>query len=66
VVHSARRLAPLLDRAALALALALAVLAVAGSLRRRRRPGRPDEVVAQDARATLALALPGQPLRDPR
>jgi copper transport protein len=66
VVHSARRLAPLLDRAALALALALAILGVAGLLRRRRRRGRPDEVQAQDARATFALALPRQRVRDPR
>jgi copper transport protein len=66
VVHSARRLAPLLDRAALALALALAVFAVARSLLRRRRARRPEEVQAQGARATLAAALPGRPMRDPR
>jgi copper transport protein len=58
VVHSARRLAPLLDRAALAIALALAVLAVAGSLLRRRRPRGPDDVEVEAQRRIKLARIP--------
>jgi copper transport protein len=62
VVHSARRLAPLLDRTALALAVALAVLAAARSLiaRRRRRPGPggPDQAEAQRPRTIKLARIP--------